>query len=279
MRASKAVYLPALWGAIAMLCATPAKEMEFSFRPVTISETSKPVKALIASGEIRHGDTKRLREFLGIRGNVDTFLLSPQAGGAGTIIILDSPGGDVDEAILLSQVMRDILAMVGSQSPMSCASACFFLYVGAARRMTSTDRLAVHRPFFSGDATRKMSLVQAEAAHNAGFSRAKRWMQDQLVPQTLIDRMFSLSSTQAYWLTPQDVEQLGQRAPWYEEWLLARCPNYISAYQRFSATFGTAANAEASREVGVQARCEFNATDAERTTVLLRYVKELERAR
>jgi hypothetical protein len=160
-----------------------------------------------------------------------------------------------------------------------CASACFFLYVGAAKRMGWLGRaLAIHRPFFPADVTRSLSPAHAEAAHNAAFTKAKHWLQDQLVPQTLIDRLFSLPSTQAYWLNSQDVEQLGMRAPWYEEWLLARCPDFIRAEQRFFATAaGTRAHDEASHAMDDQFRCQEMASAVEQISVVRRYNAERQR--
>lgn len=50
-----------------------------------------------------------------------------------------------------------------------------------------------------------------------------------MIPQQMMDKMFSLPSSSAYWLTQQDVDGLGNRAPWYEEWTLARCPDLVAA--------------------------------------------------
>jgi hypothetical protein len=35
--------------------------------------------------------------------------------------------------------------------------------------------------------------------------------------------MFQQASTQVHWLTHAELDQLGMRAPWYEEFLIARC--------------------------------------------------------
>ena len=149
--------------------------------------------------------------------------------------------------------------------------------------------LAIHRPYFSSDVTRQMSAAQADTAHNAAFAKARRWLQDQFVSQALIDRMFSLPSTRAYWLTVEDVQQLGSRAPWYEEWLLARCPDYLKVMDRAdvrqmllsgnlaSATTNSAAYSKGIRSqpetMGIfldQIACEKRAVSGEQENVLLR---------
>ena len=266
----------ALFGSLLTIALIPAAAMDFSFRPVEIPCPGKPctVNALVASGVIRHGDARALREFLGIRENALKYLGSPDGGGAGAFVILDSRGGDVEEAIRLAQVLREAQATVGSLPPMVCASACFFLYVGAARRLGWLgEAFAVHRPYFSADVTGKLSLAQAEAAHNAGFARAKRWLQDQLVSQVLIDKMFSLPSTDAYWLSEQEVRQLGELAPWYEEWLVAHCPGRIT-FERYEEIYRTRGKEEAFRMGKPGWICEGAAKADEVVEVLRRYERE-----
>ena len=43
------------------------------------------------------------------------------------------------------------------------------------------------------------------------------------VPQRLIDEMMQRSSKEIYWLSVAEVARIPGRAPWFEEWLIARC--------------------------------------------------------
>src|ERR1700694_486400 len=175
--------LVAILGAIMTLVVTGTDAMSFSFQPFAMPSLHgrTPTTVLLASGEIRSGDATRLRQF--IAANAGTFGVGRTPG----LVVLDSPGGDLDEAIRLAQVLRELLSAVVVYSPAVCASACFFLYVGAARHSAEAGVVAIPRPYFSPSATRQMSAAQANAAHSAGFANAKRWLQDQLVPQVLID--------------------------------------------------------------------------------------------
>jgi hypothetical protein len=47
------------------------------------------------------------------------------------------------------------------------------------------------------------------------------------MPQTIIHKLLGAPSSDAYTLTPEDLDAIGERSAWYEEWLLARCPNYV----------------------------------------------------
>jgi len=160
------------------LTVTRTDAMSFSYQPFAFPSPQgpTPVTVLLASGEIRSGDAKRLRQFIATSIGVN---LTPGS------VVLDSPGGDVDEAIRLAQVLRELLSAVSVYPPAVCASACFFLYVGAASHSAAPGQLAIQRPYFSPSATRQMSAAQADAAHSAAFAKAKRWLQDQLVSQVL----------------------------------------------------------------------------------------------
>ena len=266
-------------GSILALAPLAAAAMDFSFRSFDFGQTSSipllkevptskgVTPSLLMSGEIRRGDASRLRQFLA--DHAMEYLQSSE-------VVLDSQGGDMEESIQLAQVLREVLAQVWAFPPHRCASACFFLYVGAAKRMAfSSPRagLAIHRPFFSTDVTRRMSAAESDAAHNAGFTRARHWLQDQLVPQVLIDRLFSLPSSQAYWLSNSDIETLGRRSAWYEEWLLARCPDFVRVEQQLFQTRGgpTAARDAAFRNYQPQVKCEIDAQMRDQVATFQRF--------
>ncbi len=65
--------------------------------------------------------------------------------------------------------------------------------------------------------------------HNRIYKGLSQWLQDRLVPQTIIDKLLGASSSDAYTLTIDDLDAIGERFAWYEEWLLARCPDYVQA--------------------------------------------------
>jgi len=43
------------------------------------------------------------------------------------------------------------------------------------------------------------------------------------VPNAIVDEMFARASSDIHWLSDYELDQLGTRAPWYEEVLIARC--------------------------------------------------------
>lgn len=176
------------------------------------------------------------------------------------VFFLSSPGGDVEEAERLAQTLRKVMAEVHVGEGMICASSCFLLYVNAPIRF-GLGTIAVHRPFLSPERVRGMSAEDAARLHSQIYQSVKRWLQERLVPQVIIDKMLSVPSSAAYKLTSQDVEQLGMRSAWYEEWLLARCPDYLNAE---SAERKTSEQNQAARErYGRAVDCEMEALSPE----------------
>ena len=245
-----------IFGAQLAVASLAAPAMEMNIQLIDFG-LDRPLSGLLLKGPIRKGDAQRLRQLLGT--NIVEFASQP-------FVILDSPGGDVDEALQLAQILREAMANTILVPPSRCASACFFLYVASPSRMSLPNVIAIHRPFFAAETTRKLSAPDADAAQNAAYARVRRWLQDQLVPQELIDKMFSLPSTQAYFLTKKDIDALGQRSAWYEEWLLARCPKYLDVERRVQG-----GDVGARAEYLVEAKCEADSTGGERVNALVKY--------
>lgn len=191
---------------------------------------------LVLSGPIVSGDAAQFKRM--VSADPARFLRNT--------LILDSPGGEVREAMEMAKLFRRLLVTVNVFPPAHCASACFLLYVGAPARYATgvpMAALGVHRPSYSKSGVSMQSPDQADRAHSTAFNSMSKWLQEQLVPQDLIDLLLARPSTDIYWLTVDDVNRLGSRAPWYEEWVLARCPDIVSA-ERFMYTTNSSPAAE-----------------------------------
>src|ERR1035441_7529559 len=64
---------------------------------------------------------------------------------------------------------------------------------------------------------------------------ADEYLHQLRVPNNLVEIMFEHASNEIHWLTNDELEQLGTRPPWYEEFLIARCGLDKSVEQRFRA--------------------------------------------
>ena len=237
------------FGCVLLLLSTVAGAMEFEYREQTASSGAR-AQRLWLTGEIVPGDTARLKHFLAR--TYYAFLSSA------SYVNLDTPGGNVAEAMEMATLFRQLLVKVRVQPPARCVSACFLLYVAAPNRTASGEpnhAIGIHRPYFSSAQTSQMSPADAEAAHSAAFFRMRKWLQDNIVPQDLIDKLIARPSTDVYWLSANDIERLGSRAPWYEEWVLAKCPDILESERSF--TIGKPTEAARSR-LRVASSCEQN---------------------
>ena len=73
---------------------------------------------------------------------------------SGDVVILSSPGGDVDQSLLMGEELRrrglysavGMLDKLGQITPADCASACVFVFAGGTKRYgIAGSRLGVHR--------------------------------------------------------------------------------------------------------------------------------------
>ncbi len=181
------------------------------------------------TGEIEPGDAERLASiFLAVKPIGKYYFPYPRA------ISLNSPGGDVAEAIRISELVK-VLGLKVYTKPDGkgfCASSCFLIYVAALERSASgidtiktegvkgnLGPLGVHRPF-----------MRAGEEGPSGVKRQAQIMNDMRtylvnagVGHSLIDKMMSHASNDIYWLTAEDIRALGQYSPGLEEQLIKKC--------------------------------------------------------
>jgi hypothetical protein len=111
------------------------------------------VSVVLASGEIVAGDADRLAAFLTGR---------PVSGAT---VVLDSPGGDLVEGMVLGALIRQQRLGTRILSGDECASACVFSFVGGVvREVDNGARLGVHTAslMFSDAYVSELTRVLAE---------------------------------------------------------------------------------------------------------------------
>jgi hypothetical protein len=211
------LFQPAFASDISIL-AIPPDNGNFSSTPEEIQSNSY----LQLSGEIKKGDAEKLAKVL------------MQAHPFGTHLYLDSPGGDVNEALriaLLAKALHlDMVVAAGG----TCASACFFIFLAGEshlaagtidRRMPKREAgyIGLHRPYLKSDPFKKSGSADAETRQHEVMKKTGTYLRDEDVPQRLIDLMMSRPSNDIYWMTQDDIDQLGSFSPGYEELLISRC--------------------------------------------------------
>lgn len=169
---------------------------------------------VLMRGEIKPGDYNKLIRF-SVENNVNFLAYN---------FILASPGGDVAEALAIGRLPKSIYAqaIVGPRYG-PCASACFIIFASAVDRVAVEGLVGIHRPYVAGARLRTLTVTEAEREETKVLLDAEKYLHTLRVPGAMIDQMFSRSSTDIHWLSDDELEQLGWRAPWYEELLVARC--------------------------------------------------------
>jgi hypothetical protein len=169
-------------------------------------------------GKIEKGNLKKVREFSYIQFYPKRFYL-------------DSPGGDVDEALEIGRFFKQFLTTTIAPSPNPatgnyelmgrravCLSACAFAWFGGIQRMGD---VGLHRPYFTDEEYKRMPPDQASVVYNAMLDRVKAYMNEMEVPRSITEKMLSTSSGNVFmvsWLrdslyTPPSVS----------EWIGANC--------------------------------------------------------
>lgn len=156
----------------------------------------------------------------------------PATNQPSMVTMLDSLGGDLSEAIRIGQTVRELQLDVRVMNGMTCASACFFIFLsGSPRSAAGVDAngrrnsrsplgiVGLHRPYLlspentPGSVERQVQTMRYVTA----FLEAK------LVPRRLIDAMMIRPSNDIYWLTEADIDDLGEYPPDLEELFISKC--------------------------------------------------------
>lgn len=185
---------------------------DFTFGRLDPSDTTG-LEDIVLSGEIKGGDYESLKAFA----KKDGLFWA-------RTVVLASPGGDLLEAIRIGNFLRKTFTPVFVNPKVGkCASACFLIYVAAVRRSGVASSLGIHRPYFSPLDFGRLPLEEVQKKHDQLMAAVKSHLQAQQVPHYLIDKMFSLASTEVYWLNEDDLDSLGLRANWWDQVMVDRC--------------------------------------------------------
>jgi hypothetical protein len=139
------------------------------FQPCDAAEISAPCGTLYETqagcsisvqGPIVRGDAQRLRDVLA----------RPPGGPKYLDLVLDSPGGNVDEAFEIVGIVRAALletrnyqlgaSSFDKQRSFTCASACVLVLIGGVERgflLSNGGRLGIHRPSFDAATYRPLT--------------------------------------------------------------------------------------------------------------------------
>lgn len=204
------------------------------FQPAFASDTSihgsSPSESIsnnsiLLSGEIQKGDAEKLVKLI-----VKSHPLALR-------LILDSPGGDVEESLRIASLVKALHMNTVVGEGGICASACFFIFLAGDHRLalgilvagdakitsTVSGYIGLHRPHLESNQAKEYSSSDAEMLQHGIMQKISEYLRNEDVPQHLIDLMMSRPSNDIYWMTQNDIDQLGEYRPSLEELLISRC--------------------------------------------------------
>lgn len=199
-------------------CSAPAAEgLRFGFESAARFGADANTIVMTMRGEIEPGDARRFAQF--VLAGRDRFI---EHGGR-VVFVID--GGDVPEALRIGELLREALveAWLPDAASSRCVSSCFFMYAHSASRSAVADSVGLHRPYYDPDALAKASPAAVRASYENLAAQLRTRMEQLSVPVALVERMFGLPSGEVYWLSQQDLEALGRRQVWFDDFLAARC--------------------------------------------------------
>lgn len=187
----------------------------FSLNSMAI-EFSQKGDDLIMTGEIKPGDYNRLISYL--TDNLGIFM-------AGQVFKLDSPGGNVEEAIRLAEFIRKTNRVTIVPNEAECSSACFYMLVAGGARGTKSGKIGIHRPYYEPTRFKNLTPSQARLAYEYVDDQVRQYLIKMRVPDEVIRLMFATPSTGMEYLSPAAFTRfMGLYQPWYGELQSSACP-------------------------------------------------------
>jgi hypothetical protein len=200
------------------------------------------IQGVKLEGNIVPGDSQKLLEIYNTYGE----FVSP--------IYLRSKGGNIDEAMKMGAIIRRLRLetdvpvwnvgrkpidsiRIDNQENMICASACFLVYAGGAKRFG--NYLALHRPYLPREEAKKINDAEYEALQKQLVPKVKAYLADMEIDQYWIDRMFAASSQDRYMPTWAEADSklhhLMGIVPSLEEIVLSKCNQDADVDKKLSA--------------------------------------------
>lgn len=177
-----------------------------------VSDSGNKTKSVHVSGKIEAGDVEKLSKAL-----TSALVLTVE---------LNSPGGNLIEGMRMGELIRPLRLVTRVEEGGVCASACFFIWMAGARRNANESgspnlygRVGLHRPYLASPENSENSLSNQ---YNV-MQGVTTYLESKLIPRRLIDFMMARPSNNIYWLTEEDLEELGRVPPDLEELYVSKC--------------------------------------------------------
>lgn len=199
---------------LSLLLATPANAARIWSTTEPIGSTGVTLNVIYIEGDIVAGDAEIFRA------------VAKRFVGRGAEVRLDSPGGALDQALEIGDMVRAVFFGTLVEDGAVCASACVFIQsAGVIRMLGETARIGLHRPKFPTAAFANLTPQQAREKYDNMLAIVRDyWARIGGAPE-VFRIMTSTPSTEIHWIgggAEADALGIQGRDPAYAEWVLAR---------------------------------------------------------
>lgn len=160
--------------------------------PAGAADISAHQRGVLIQGTIQKGDYARIIEFVRHPDNYGRFART---------VYLDSPGGDVVEAVKIANLLDKSYAATHVAAGARCYSACFILWMsGVTRHVSSGATLGVHRINVKVGETN----IDQHSAYFAQIARSvENYMSGLGTPRAILDKMNATASADLFVISPR----------------------------------------------------------------------------
>jgi hypothetical protein len=190
-------------------------------------------------GEIRVGDAREIERLIPIAVAEYQYVGGkPQIPGDPSVrplVVLDSPGGNVLEAMKMGRALRRARAEIFVLPRSQCASACvLILAAGSTRQAVGFDlgedakgpvvAIGLHRPAFPPEKFAALSAAGAKAEYDSLVAQVRSYLSEMGAPDSLFQDMVRVPSQNIEWLNIKRIKSYGLEGedPAYAEYVHAK---------------------------------------------------------
>ncbi len=139
-------------------------------------------------------------------------------------IWLNSPGGDVDAAMGMGEILREHAAVVTVAD--RCYSACVLVLAAGVVRLPRDGTVGIHRPRFDDAYFAGLSPAEAQRVYDERADKVRAYLARMGLPDTLFHAMMAVASDDLRVLSHLEMDRfdLFGETPAYAEWLRSRQP-------------------------------------------------------
>jgi hypothetical protein len=184
---------------------------DISAHPCSRTTAGTTMSSLLIHGEIHKGDAAAFAKMVNELSKEThcPMLGSPPNGVPAIFVNLDSPGGDIAEALVIGREVRQRFLLTGVVKNMECDSACIFILIAGVQRVAD-GKIGLHRPAFDPEFFSGLPPQAARDRYTSMVEELRRYYVDEMGGSPEGFRlMMSIPSTEVHYASIKEMLDWG----------------------------------------------------------------------